>query len=371
MDRRHRPAFTLIELLVVVAIIALLISILLPSLKRARESARAAVCGTTLRGMATGLTTYFTEQNGWIPGFNTSGVASRVAGITDDVDLLRKPSTPVQAFDWITPWLRYETNLPANRARRFQLLLDEYSCPSVRGLKATLYLQNKYPDASDFDEVLQTGGFQPLSYLMPAFFQYWGENEKGKVLASPPGIPPWSKITAQSATQGIVPNINVTIDDYQPRIEKIGPFAARKIMVADGTRYMIIEGEELLLDFDARPQENTFGPFTCNSAWWSGSTAYGPGANTRSYWSDPISRGSESDGLNLPLSYRHGEAMDAIQGSSALDNGGAINAVFFDGHVASLNDRESREIELWHPSGSEVKSTSNAMTEVQRGSIVP
>jgi prepilin-type N-terminal cleavage/methylation domain-containing protein len=55
-------AFTLIELLVVVAIIALLISILLPSLQQAREQGKKAVCLANLKSIGTGCITYSTED---------------------------------------------------------------------------------------------------------------------------------------------------------------------------------------------------------------------------------------------------------------------------------------------------------------------
>lgn len=64
---RRRGGFTLIELLVVVSIIALLISILLPSLRRARDGAKLTVCGANLSQIGLGIITYAGEQNGLIP----------------------------------------------------------------------------------------------------------------------------------------------------------------------------------------------------------------------------------------------------------------------------------------------------------------
>lgn len=58
--------FTLIEVLVVVAIIALLIAILLPSLNLARENARASVCGTNQRQMCMAASAYTTANQDWL-----------------------------------------------------------------------------------------------------------------------------------------------------------------------------------------------------------------------------------------------------------------------------------------------------------------
>lgn len=62
-----REGFTLIELLVVVAIIALLMAILLPSLAGARESAKRVSCSSNVRQIGIGFSTYSMEWDNWLP----------------------------------------------------------------------------------------------------------------------------------------------------------------------------------------------------------------------------------------------------------------------------------------------------------------
>src|SRR5437867_12739488 len=62
MNRRRKYGFTLIELLVVVAIIALLISILLPSLAGAREQAKQAYCLANMSSIGKASNAYASED---------------------------------------------------------------------------------------------------------------------------------------------------------------------------------------------------------------------------------------------------------------------------------------------------------------------
>jgi prepilin-type N-terminal cleavage/methylation domain-containing protein/prepilin-type processing-associated H-X9-DG protein len=85
MNRPHRRfGFTLVELLVVIGIIALLVSILLPSLAVAREQAQMIKCLSNMKQLGTALAAYTAETRGYMCPPDVHNAAGS-AGSVDDM----------------------------------------------------------------------------------------------------------------------------------------------------------------------------------------------------------------------------------------------------------------------------------------------
>jgi prepilin-type N-terminal cleavage/methylation domain-containing protein/prepilin-type processing-associated H-X9-DG protein len=95
-DGRARRGFTLIELLVVIAIIAVLASMLLPALARAKESGKRISCVNNLRQLGLSLRMYADDNEGLYPprlaGGNPGAWTSSLQDGYKDVRLLLCPS---------------------------------------------------------------------------------------------------------------------------------------------------------------------------------------------------------------------------------------------------------------------------------------
>lgn len=185
---RVSSGFTLIEILVVVALIALLMAILLPSLANAREQARATVCGAHLRQIGLAARSYGETHRGWMAGSpNTSGNGARPGFLARPYEGDRFHFPSLHVFDWANPLLVEMNTRPPDdfQARYEAAVTGVMQCPSNR----------RPADRVELLETLLPENTIAPSYAASRYFQYVGEGVKtgdvrGTLWWSEDSIPP-------------------------------------------------------------------------------------------------------------------------------------------------------------------------------------
>lgn len=317
---KGRGGFTLVELLVVIGIIALLISILLPALNKARRAAQAVACASNIRNILSGMQMYALENKNYFPGGPGSSARFLFTSTWSTNSTYSDFNCPdiIDVFDWASPIAHY-LNIKydagpstASRLSRFETLRNAgvFVCPSND------ILAGPYSGSA-----LTCSIGRVPSYNTAMMFQLM-----------PGGTGGSNGVTEAYATDECSPP-----PGYVPKLSRVGT-TSDKIYIADGAHYSSTSVQpDIDLSYTSSLGNcmSDIGAFTTTTKSWDRSSA-------------PANGGNGSADIDGRLyAFRHGALVPHLSGGNYR-----LNAGFFDGHVESLDDVTAANPAYWLPRGS-------------------
>lgn len=312
------------------AIIALLLAILLPSLSTARERARRAVCLSHLNQIGKARALYGTEYDDWLAGPATSGYGKTHGNPWSEIQAedVSSSTTPLQNVDWVSPTLGKLMKFPARDIKRLvEALNSKLCCPS----------NHEHYDADADGESVVAGvpvdQIRYASYVAAEAFHLLGKDKAVNARS----------VTARKADVEM-PDVSTGLvdfpDAYVPRENEIG-CPAEKVYVLEGSR-SVLNGLVTFNDWHYQDEGGNF-------------MALGPAVGRRR---DPtVLTNGRLNEMNRRYAWRHDEGM---------------NLVYFDGHAAYMKWDESLCISLYFPTGTIVMCPSKGQDpDAYEGMVIP